>query len=73
MTRGEHLQWCKDRAIEYINIGDLSGAFASMCSDVMKHEETNHHQTTNELGMMQLASGHLDTREKMQKWIEDYN
>ena len=73
MTRSEHLQWCKDRAMEYVNVGDLSQAFASMCSDVMNHEETTCHQTTNELGMAQMMSGNLDTKQKMQKWIEGYN
>ena len=34
MTRAEHLQWSKDRAIEYINMGDADQAWASMVSDL---------------------------------------
>ena len=37
MNRTEHLQWSKDRAIEYVNTGDNPGAFASFQSDMSKH------------------------------------
>lgn len=40
MTRDEHLQWCKDRALEYLNKGDMTNAVTSMLSDLGKHEET---------------------------------
>lgn len=40
MTRQEHLDWCKGRALEYVNAGDLSGGMASMMSDMSKHDET---------------------------------
>ena len=73
MTREEHLQWCKDRAIAYVDEGDLKEAFSSMCSDVGKHEETRHHAATNELGLMQMMNGHLNTRDKMRSWILGYN
>lgn len=73
MDRAEHLQWCKDRAIAYIEQGDLRRAFASMCSDVMKHPETQQHKDTNLLGMSQLASGLLSTAEEMRRWILGYN
>lgn len=40
MTREEHLQWCKDRAMDYVKRGDLVNAVGSMMSDLNKHEET---------------------------------
>ena len=40
ITRQEHLDWCKKRALEYLNQGDLQQAVASMISDLTKHEET---------------------------------
>jgi hypothetical protein len=40
MTRAEHLAWCKQRAIEYVDRGDVPMALASMLSDLTKHEET---------------------------------
>src|SRR5262249_1375543 len=39
-TREEHLQWCKDRALEYLDEGNLASAIASMTSDLTKHPET---------------------------------
>lgn len=71
-TREEHLQWCKDRALEYVEMGDLSQALASMASDTNKHPKTAGHEG-NALGMMLMASGHLTTREEMRKHIEGYN
>jgi hypothetical protein len=40
MTREEHLVWCKARALEYLDRGDLVSAVASMQSDLGKHSET---------------------------------
>ncbi len=40
MTRKEHLEWCKERAREYIKTGDYQNAIVSMISDLGKHPET---------------------------------
>jgi hypothetical protein len=40
MTRSEHLQWCKDRALAYLDRGEIADAVTSMLSDMSKHEET---------------------------------
>ena len=40
MTREEHLDWCKKRAMEYVQRGDLTNAVTSMLSDLGKHKET---------------------------------
>lgn len=40
MTRGEHLAWCKERALEYLDAGDITNAVTSMLSDLDKHPET---------------------------------
>lgn len=73
MNEAEHLQWCKDRALKYIEKNDLDGALASMGSDVLKHPETEHHVSTNQLGFIQWVNGLLNTKEKMRDWIEGYN
>ena len=39
MTRSEHLQWCKERALEYVEQGQLADAITSFASDYGKHEE----------------------------------
>jgi hypothetical protein len=40
MTREEHLVRCKQRALGYVDRGDLHEAFTSMWSDLRKHPET---------------------------------
>ena len=39
-TRVEHLAWCKKRALEYLDQGDIQNAVTSMLSDMDKHPET---------------------------------
>jgi hypothetical protein len=71
-TREEHLTWRKRRALEYVEAGDLTPAFASMGSDLGKHPATEGHSGI-QLGAMMLFAGHLDTVEKMRKFIEGFN
>ena len=40
MTRAEHLDWCKRRALQYLDAGDPRNAITSMLSDLGKHPET---------------------------------
>jgi hypothetical protein len=72
MNRQEHLQWCKTRANEYINNGDLPNAFGSMASDLNKHPETEGHVAIS-LGMQMTMGGLLDTPEQMRKFIDGFN
>lgn len=39
-TARGHLDWCVERAMEYANRGDMTSAWASFGSDVLKHEGT---------------------------------
>mgnify|MGYP001617571325 FL=1 len=71
-TRAEHLVWCKQRALQYVDIGDVEQAFASMGSDLSKHPETANHSAIA-LGMMMLMGGHLNTPDKMRTFIEGFN
>jgi hypothetical protein len=72
MTRAEHLQWCKDRALEYVDTGDINNALASMASDLNKHDETKGHSAIG-LGMMLKASGNLNSPNEMRKFINGFN
>ena len=73
MTRSEHVEWAKKRALEYIdNGGDISGAWSSMASDLSKHSETSNHAGL-QLGMMMLMGGHLSDVPKMRKFIEGFH
>jgi hypothetical protein len=72
ITREEHLAWCKQRALEYCEDGDVQNAWASMASDLGKHPETRDHAGIR-LGMMQLMAGHLSAPAEMRRFIEGFN
>lgn len=72
VTRAEHLAWCKQRALEYVDRGDTTNAWASMASDLSKHPETEKHAAI-QLGMMMLMGGHLSTTAEMRKFINGFN
>jgi hypothetical protein len=72
MNRQEHLEWCKRRALEYVDRGELTDAFASMASDLNKHPETEKHPGIV-VGMGLLMTKQLDTEDKMRKFIEGFN
>lgn len=72
MTRQEHLDWCKKRALGYVELGDLPNAWASMASDLRKHNETKNHPAI-ELGSIMMFSGKLETPQEMKKFIEGFN
>ena len=71
-SRGEHLAWCKQRALEYADRGDIEQAFSSMASDLGKHAETANHIGIH-LGAMMLFAGHIKTAADIRKFIEGFN
>jgi hypothetical protein len=73
MTRAEHLQWAKDRALEYVDMNDLIGAFASIVSDLRKHSLLSDHSGITTLGPMLLDSGHLSTARAMRDFITGFH
>lgn len=76
-TRAEHLAWCKQRALEYLQPGpyfSIDDAMASMTSDLGKHEETRHHlQMTVPLMLQLRMAGKINTPEEVRKFIEGFN
>lgn len=71
MTRQEHLDWCKQRALAYLP-GDLKNAFTSMLSDLGKHPETKDHFGIR-LGMDLMLTGNLGSEDQMRRFIEGFN
>jgi len=64
VNRDEHLAWCKRRAFEYVEIGDVQGAITSLMSDLTKHDETMPSQRQMRLSMaVQLANSPDAARE----------
>jgi len=72
MTRQEHLDWCKKRAIEYLDNGDVIQAWSSMVSDLTQHQETSKHSAIS-LGAQLLFAGHLSSDAEMRKFILGFN
>ncbi len=74
MTRAEHLQWAKDRALELARGGDNGQALASMISDLGKHPETSSSvDIAATLGMNLMIAGYLSTESEMVNWINGFN
>jgi len=71
-TRSEHLAWCKSRALECIDRGEVAEAMASMASDLRKHQETTNHSGID-LGLSMLLGGLLSNQMEMRRFIEGFN
>lgn len=71
-TRAEHLEFCKQRAREYLKHGDGVNAVTSMLSDLNKHPGTHlgEGNMLSALGMRAAMSG--DLRE-CRRFIEGFN
>lgn len=72
MTRAEHLQWCKDRALKYVELGQCQNALTSMMSDLDKHPETAS-PALNQLTVGLMMIGSLSTPEAVRKHIEGFH
>lgn len=68
-TREEHLQWCKDNAMEYWRAGDLENACCSMVSDLSKHDETKYNEFLVALGIIYVTQ---HDSEGLRRWIEGF-
>jgi Tfp pilus assembly protein PilF len=68
-TREEHLAWCKERALEYLDAGDLANAITSMGSDLQKHPQTQPSPVLLRLAMMYYDQGDPAA---IRRWIEGF-
>lgn len=71
-SREEHLQWCKDRAEEYLARGQVRNAYASFASDMQKHADTAGHIDLG-LGLQLMMIGDLSDVASMRRFIEGVN
>lgn len=70
MSREEHLAWCKARAHEYIETGDVQQAVTSMMSDLQKHDDTKTiAPEVLALGFSAILSG---DREQVRRYIDGF-
>ena len=75
MTRQEHMDWCKKRAMEYVNQGDLINGVTSMMSDLEKHPETASKpgSVLVMLGLMAAQQAQQGDREAVVRYIKGFN
>jgi hypothetical protein len=70
-TREEHLAFCKQRALEYLDAGDVTNAIASMMSDLRKHDETRGiNQFIAEMGLAIVVE---QDPQQARRWIEGFH
>lgn len=70
MDREQHLRWAKERALEYLDEGELANAYTSMASDLTKHPELKGiAEKTSELGLTHLIS---KDGPGLRRWIEGF-
>ncbi len=67
-SRSEHLKWAKERALQYVKNGNIADALSSILSDLGKHEKLSDHPAIMLQGSLSL-SGHLDTKEEVETFI----
>jgi hypothetical protein len=70
-TWAEHLAWCKQRALEYVDRGELAAAVSSMISDLGKHPDGRKeiYDVLTMAGMMEVQNGPSAVRH----WVEGFN
>jgi hypothetical protein len=69
--RQEHLDWCKQRAHEYLDRGDAVNAVTSMMSDLQKHSAWR--DATTLIGSMTLLFAMDPTPGNARKIIDGFN
>ena len=67
--RDEYPEWCKERAREYLDAGELSNAVASLGSDLAKHPELKPNPHLFLLGTMRVLDGDPAA---VRAWVEDF-
>ena len=70
--RSQHLEWCKKRALAYVDQGYLQQALSSMIDDLRKHPKTSDHQGIP-LAVGRMAIGDLTTSGQVREFIEGFN
>jgi hypothetical protein len=70
-TREEHLAWCKQRAHEYLDRGDLLDAVTSMMSDLDKHPEFG--KTNPFLAMTGMLAAQRHDLDGVRRFIDGFN
>lgn len=71
VTRQEHLEWCKKRAMEAMTDGNIASGWASFLQDMADHPETKDHISLR-MGNEMVFGGQINTLEEMKKYINGF-
>jgi hypothetical protein len=69
MDRTQYIEWCKDRAREYLDAGQLSDALASMISDMNQRKDT---QVSSYLATFGLSCVMRNDTEAVRRFISGF-
>jgi hypothetical protein len=70
--RAQHLEWCKKRALAYVDQGYVQQALSSMISDLRKHPKTADHPGIA-LAVGSIAFGDLTTKDQVRDFVQCFN
>lgn len=70
MNRSEHMEWCKKRALEYVDAGNGREACMSMLSDLGKHPET---ASSQNMGGMLMLTVNMNDLNDVRRFIVGFN
>lgn len=71
MNAAEHFEWARDRAREYVSLGDGPSAIGSFISDLSKHEGTRN-IIDDTLAMLAMGEVLLGGAEGAKRFIEGF-
>lgn len=71
-SREQHLEWCKKRALAYVDQEYPQEALSLMISDLRKHPKTADHPGIA-LALGRMAFGDLTAKDQVREFIEGFN
>lgn len=72
-TREEYVKWCKSRAMDLINSGDLLGGVTSMMPDMDKRADTKLSPALTPLGLYAAIQANKGDRDFAERFILGFN
>jgi hypothetical protein len=75
MTRTEHLEWAKERALAYLGSDDAArfrDAYLSFASDLTKHPENKGRYPSETMLVGLLLAASDENELELRRWIEEF-
>ena len=70
--RKEHIEWCKKRALERVEKGELAEAVVALSNDMSKSSKTIDHPLID-YGMILVIAGYFSTAKQVKEFINTIN